>query len=190
MPVVPVPLMSTGFVERTGAAGLTVGVAVGDALAVGDAVAVGAALAVGDAVAVGAELAVGDAVAVGTALAVEVAVGETVGDALALAVAVGEALTVGVAVGDAETVGDAVGVAVGVGVGVGVIGVGVLGADALLLDPPWPTRAAMRPTPAMPPTTSAVLLFAATGKTVPSAITSCAIAHVNVSLPGGSVCFS
>jgi hypothetical protein len=192
VPVLFVPLMSTGLVERTGADGLTVGVAVGDALAVGEAVAVGAALGVGDAVADGAELAVGDAVAIGIVLAVDVGVGvgvgETVGDALAVAVAVavGDGLTVAVAVGDGETVGDDV----GVGVDVGVVGAGVVGAGALPLEPPCPTSAAIRPTPAMPPTTSAVLLFAAAGKTVPSAITSWAIAHVNVSVPGGSVCFS
>jgi hypothetical protein len=184
VPVLFVPLMSTGLVERTGADGLTVGVAVGEA------VAVGAALAVGDAVADGAAVAVGDAVAIGVVLAVDVGVGvgETVGDALAVAVAVavGDGLTVAVAVGDGETVGDDV----GVGVDVGVVGAGVVGAGALPLDPPCPTSAAIRPTPAMPPTTSAVLLLDAAGKTVPSAITSCAIAHVNVSVPGGSVCFS
>ncbi len=193
-----------------------VGDTVGDAVAVGDAV--GDAVAVGEAVGDAVGEAVGDAVGetVGDAVGETVgdAVGETVGDAVGETVgdAVGETVgdtvgetvgdTVGETVGDAvgetvgdavgEAVGDAVGEAVGDAVGVGV-GVGVTtGEDVdvdVVLEPPWLARAAIKPTPTMPPTTNAVLLDAA-GKTEPSAITSCEIAHVKLSVFGGSVSLS
>jgi hypothetical protein len=161
-----VPLIDTELGTSIGALA-TVGDAVGET--VGDAVGE----TVGDAVGETVGEALGETVGEALGETVGEAVGETVGEAL------GE--TVGEALG--ETVGDAV--AEGVGVGVGVDSVVACGADAPEL--PCPESAAIKPTPASPPTTSPIVFAPCAGNTVPSASSSFAIEHVKLSVFAGKL---